>query len=43
MEREELFEEVKKRVKEENISKHLLATEALMRALANKFREDLDK
>jgi len=40
MEREELLKELRKHVKEENIIKHMLATEAVMRSLAEYFSED---
>jgi putative nucleotidyltransferase with HDIG domain len=43
MNREELFEELQKRVKDEHLIKHMLATEAVMRALARKFGEDEEK
>jgi len=43
MGREKLFQELKKRVKEESIIKHLLAVEAIMRALAKKFNKDEDE
>ena len=43
MNREDLFEELKKRVKDEHLIKHMLATEAVMRALARKFGEDEEK
>jgi hypothetical protein len=40
MGREKLFQELKKRVKEESIIKHMFAVEAIMRALAKKFNKD---
>ncbi len=43
MDREELFEELKKNVKEENLIKHMLAVEAIMRKLAEHFGEDVEK
>jgi putative nucleotidyltransferase with HDIG domain len=43
MEREKLFQELKKRVKEESIIKHMFAVEAIMRALAKKFNKDEDE
>ncbi|MGB9694847.1 MAG: HDIG domain-containing metalloprotein [Caldisericaceae bacterium] len=42
MEREELLQELKKRLKEDNIIKHLLATEAVMKSLAIHFSENAD-
>ncbi|MDL1972002.1 MAG: HDIG domain-containing protein [Deltaproteobacteria bacterium] len=43
MDREKLFKELKKRVKNKNLIKHMLATEAVMRALAERFGEDVEK
>ncbi|MEF3245447.1 MAG: HDIG domain-containing protein [Caldisericaceae bacterium] len=41
--REESFKLLKEHVHDENLIKHMLATEAIMRALAKKFNEDEDK
>ncbi|HDD43970.1 MAG TPA: HDIG domain-containing protein [Candidatus Desulfofervidus auxilii] len=43
MDREKFFSELKKRVKNKNLIKHMLATEAVMRALAERFGEDKEK
>ncbi len=43
MDREKLFKELKKRVKNRNLIKHMLATEAVMRALAERLGEDVEK
>ena len=43
MDREKLFEELKKNVKEENLIKHMLAVEAIMQKLAEHFGEDVEK
>ncbi len=43
MDREKLFKELKKRVKNKNLIKHMLATEAVMRALAERLGEDVEK
>lgn len=43
MNREEALELVKKMVPQENLVKHMLAAEAVMRALAKKFGEDEEK
>jgi len=40
MNREEAFDSVKANVENENLVKHMLATEAIMRALARRFGED---
>ena len=40
MERNKAWELVKKQVKNKNLRKHMLATEAVMRALARRFGED---
>ena len=42
MEREEALESIKNNVENKNLIKHMLATEAIMRALAKKFGEDED-
>lgn len=41
--REEYFKELKKRVHDENLIKHMLAVEAVMRELAKRFGEDEEK
>ena len=43
MNREELFVELKKKVKNKNLIKHMLAVEAAMRSLAKKTGEDEEK
>jgi len=43
MNREEVLNSVKENVSDENLVKHMLATEAIMRALAGKFNEDEEK
>ncbi|MGE5577863.1 MAG: HD domain-containing protein [Syntrophothermus sp.] len=43
MNRQEALETVKKHVKNKNLIKHMLAVEAVMRALAERFGEDVDK
>src|SRR5690554_5215569 len=43
MEREQALEELKGRVKNQNIIKHSLAVEAIMKELAFHFKEDIDK
>ncbi len=43
MNREEALKHVKKNVKTKNLIKHMVATEAVMRGLAEKFDEDKDK
>lgn len=43
MEREQALEELKGRLKSENLLKHSLAVEAIMRELAFYFKEDIDK
>lgn len=43
MEREQAYEELKGRVKSENLIKHSLAVEAIMKELAFHFKEDIDK
>jgi len=43
MNREEAFELIKKYLKNKNLIKHSLAVEACMRALAEKFGENVDK
>ncbi|EOD00755.1 HDIG domain-containing metalloprotein [Caldisalinibacter kiritimatiensis] len=43
MNREEALKQVKKNVKNKNLVKHMLAAEAVMRGLAEKFNEDVDK
>ena len=43
MEREEALESIKNNVENKNLIKHMLATEAIMRALAKKFGEDEDE
>jgi putative nucleotidyltransferase with HDIG domain len=43
MDRGKLFKELKKRVKNRNLIKHMLATEAVMRALAERLGEDVEK
>ncbi len=43
MDRDKLFEELKKRVKDEHLIKHMLATEAVMRAVAKRLGEDEEK
>lgn len=40
MDRDNIYKELRKNVKEENIIKHLLATEAVMRGMAKFFNED---
>ncbi len=43
MERDKLFEELKKRVKDDHLIKHMLATEAVMRAVAKRLGQDEEK
>lgn len=43
MEREQALEELKGRVKNENLIKHSLAVEAIMKELAFYFKDDIDK
>lgn len=43
MSREEILEEVRKRILTENLYKHILAVEAVMRALARHFGEDEER
>ena len=43
MNRDELFEELKKRVHDDHLIKHMLATEAVMRAVARRLGEDEEK
>lgn len=43
MEREQALEELKGRLKNENLIKHSLAVEAIMKELAFYFKEDIDK
>jgi putative nucleotidyltransferase with HDIG domain len=43
MDREEALDSVKTNVENENLLKHMLATEAIMRALARRFGEDEEK
>lgn len=43
MDREQAFEELKGRLKSENLIKHSLAVEAIMKDLAFHFKEDIDK
>lgn len=43
MEREQALEELKGRLKSENLLKHSLAVEAIMKELAFYFKEDIDK
>ncbi|ACK42762.1 MULTISPECIES: HD domain-containing protein [Dictyoglomus] len=43
MNRDEALDKVKKYVKNKNLIKHMLATEAIMRALAKRFNEDEEK
>ena len=38
--REEIFDSIKENVENENLVKHMLATEAIMRALARRFGEN---
>ncbi len=40
--REQALEEIKKRIKNKNLLKHMLATEACMKELAKNFNEDQD-
>ncbi len=42
MNREEALKHVKKNIKNKNLLKHMYATEAIMRGLANRFGEDAD-
>ena len=42
MTREEALESIKANVENENLIKHLLATEAIMRALAREMHKDKD-
>jgi len=43
MNRDQYFEELKKRVHDENLIKHMLAVEAVMKALAEKLNQDKDR
>ena len=43
MNRDQYFEELKKRVHDENLIKHMLSVEAVLRALAVKFDQDVEK
>lgn len=43
MNRKQALNEIKKRVKNKNLVKHMIAAEAIMRELANKFGEDEEK
>jgi putative nucleotidyltransferase with HDIG domain len=43
MTREEALDAVHEQVKNENLIKHMLATEAIMKALAERFGEDIEK
>src|SRR5690606_5457611 len=43
MEREQALKELKSRLKNENLIKHSLAVEAIMKDLAFYFKEDIDK
>jgi len=43
MNREEVLHSIKENVENENLVKHMLATEAIMRALARRFGEDEDE
>ncbi|MFW6124173.1 MAG: HDIG domain-containing metalloprotein [Acidobacteriota bacterium] len=43
MNREEAFQLIKKQIKNKNLIKHSLAVEACMRALAERFNEDVEK
>jgi len=43
MEREQALEELKARIENENLIKHSLAVEAIMKDLAFYFKEDIDK
>ena len=43
MNREEALAAVKRKISNQNLVKHMLATEAVMRALAEKFGEDVDE
>lgn len=43
MNREKLFKELKNRVKNKNLIKHMLATETVMKALAERLKEDVEK
>lgn len=43
MDREKLFKELKNRVKNKNLIKHMLATETVMKALAERLKEDVEK
>ncbi len=43
MNRDELFNELKKRVHDDHLIKHMLATEAVMRAVARRLGEDEEK
>ncbi len=42
MNRDDAFEMIKEKVKEPNLIKHMLATEAVMRSLAEKFGQDVE-
>ncbi len=43
MNRDNLFEELKKRVKDRHLIKHMLSTEAVMRAMAERLEQDQEK
>ena len=43
MNRDQYFEELKKRVHDENLIKHMLSVEAVLKALAVKFDQDVEK
>jgi len=43
MNRDELLNEIRKNIKNENLVRHMIATEAIMRALARKFGENEDE
>jgi putative nucleotidyltransferase with HDIG domain len=43
MNRDQCFKELKKRVQDENLIKHMLAVEAVMKALAEKLNQDINR
>ncbi|GAI42563.1 unnamed protein product, partial [marine sediment metagenome] len=43
MDREEILGSIRANIQDKNMRKHMLATEAIMRALAKRFREDEDE
>ena len=43
MDREEILDSIRANIQDKNMRKHMLATEAIMRALARKFGEDEDE